>query len=94
MQIDIGCPVYGRMSEDGGHLFFKCQLAKQTWCALNLGTERGVLTDITDAYGVVEWILKQRELKRELIVITLWFIWSERNCIREEGRRRPAEVIA
>jgi hypothetical protein len=62
--------------------------------AFNLGTERGVPTDITDAYGVVEWILKQRELKRELIVITLWFIWSERNCIREEGRRRPAEVIA
>lgn len=27
------------------------------------------------------------------MVITLWFIWSERNCIREEGRRRPAEAI-
>jgi len=27
------------------------------------------------------------------MVVTLWFIWSERNCIREEGRRRPAEAI-
>jgi hypothetical protein len=61
--------------------------------AFNLGTERGILTDITNAYGVVEWNLKQPEPKRELIVITLWFIWSERNCIREDGRRRSAEVI-
>ena len=25
--------------------------------------------------------------------ITLWFVWSERNLVREEGRRRPAEIV-
>jgi hypothetical protein len=29
MKIDTRCPVCGQMSEDGGHLFFKCHLAKQ-----------------------------------------------------------------
>jgi ribonuclease HI len=27
------------------------------------------------------------------MVITLWFIWSERNIIREEGKQRPASSI-
>ena len=26
--------------------------------------------------------------------ITLWFIWSERNLVREEGRRHPTEIVA
>ena len=29
----------------------------------------------------------------QLMFITLWFIWSERNLVREEGRRRPAEIV-
>lgn len=29
MHIDIKCPVCGCIGEDGGHLFFKCKLAKQ-----------------------------------------------------------------
>jgi hypothetical protein len=26
--------------------------------------------------------------------ITFWFLWTERNIVREEGRRRSAETIA
>jgi ribonuclease HI len=69
-------------------------LAKHVWRLLNLEAERTYLAAIPDAYGDVEYILKQQELKRELMVIALWFLWSERNSIREEGRRRPAEVLA
>jgi hypothetical protein len=28
MNLDVKCPVYGREGEDGGHLFFKCKLAR------------------------------------------------------------------
>jgi hypothetical protein len=28
MKLDVKCPVYGREGEDGGHLFFKCKLAR------------------------------------------------------------------
>lgn len=31
MKIDAGCPVCGNRNEDGGHLFFKCRLAKDVW---------------------------------------------------------------
>lgn len=60
---------------------------------LNLDAGRVQLAATPDVYGVVEYILKQKELKRELMVIILWFIWSECNGIREEQRRRPAEII-
>lgn len=93
MHIDTCCVVYGRLDEDGAHLFFKCKLSKHIWCLLNLEAERAHLAAILDAYRDVECILKQREPKRELMVIILWFIWSERNIIREEGRRRPTDNI-
>lgn len=96
MHLDTSCLVCERMNEDGAHLFFKCKLAKHVWRLLNLEAERTYLAaiPIPDAYGVVEYILKQQELKRELMAITLWFLWSKRNSIKEEGRRRPAEVLA
>jgi hypothetical protein len=51
MKIDTRCPVCNQMSEDGGHLFCKCKLAKEIWRALNLETERKELAAIPDAYG-------------------------------------------
>lgn len=59
MKIDTRCPVCNQMSKDGGHLFFKCKLAKEIWHALNLETERKELAAIPDVYGAVEWILSQ-----------------------------------
>lgn len=85
MLIDTRCPVCGQMSEDGGHLFFKCKLPKQIWRILNFENERQALAAIPDAYDVVDWILKQQGQKRDFMVIILWFIWTERNNIREEG---------
>jgi hypothetical protein len=28
------------------------------------------------------------------MIIAIWFIWNERNLIREEGHRRSADFIA
>jgi hypothetical protein len=74
MHIDTCFVVCGRLGEDGAHLFFKCKLAKHIWRFLNLEAERALLASIPDAYGAVECILNQREPKRVLMVITLWFI--------------------
>jgi hypothetical protein len=43
---------------------------------------------------MITQVLLEKEEKRCLIFTMLWFLWSERNFIREEGRRRPAELIA
>ena len=31
--------------------------------------------------------------QRLIMVLALWFLWNERDAIREEGRRRSAECI-
>jgi len=52
------------------------------------------LASIQTALGAVEFILKASEHKKLLMVIALWIIWTERNIIREEGRRRSAQDLA
>jgi len=49
---------------------------------------------VQTALGAVEIILKAREQKKLLMITALWFTWSERNAIREEGRRRCSRIIA
>jgi hypothetical protein len=57
-------------------------------------TERGSLKSFPIAQDAVEFIMKAAEQKKILMVICLWFIWTERNVTREEGRRRSAEMLA
>lgn len=35
----------------------------------------------------------KEEIRLKMVILLLWFLWSERNIIREEGRRRSAEVL-
>jgi hypothetical protein len=93
MRIDTKCPVCNRADEDGAHLFFKCKTVRQVWSLLNLETERAALAELQSASDSVEFILQATEQKKLTMVVTLWAWWSERNKIREEGKRRPARVI-
>lgn len=47
----------------------------------------------TDAKEAIEIILNQKEDIRLLAITAIWFIWAERNQIREEGRRRSPEAL-
>ena len=42
----------------------------------------------------VDLILKAKEENKLLMIITMWYIWQERNIIREEGRGRGADFLA
>jgi hypothetical protein len=81
------------LGENGGHLFFKCKLAKQLWRLLGLEAEREALVSIQTAIGAAEVTMQAREHKKLMMIIALWFTWSERNMIREERRRSP-QVLA
>jgi ribonuclease HI len=94
MKIVDRCPICESVGEDGGHLFFKCRLATEVWSYLNLDRERISLASTALARDAVDLILKSKEDCRLLMIITMWFIWHERNLIREEGRRRDAQFIA
>jgi hypothetical protein len=88
------CPVCNHLEEDGGHLFFKCKLTKQLWHLLGLEAKREALASIQTTIGATEVIMQAREHKKLMMIITLWFTWSERNMIREEGIRRSPQVLA
>jgi hypothetical protein len=94
MEIDTVCPVCARSSEDGGHLFFKCKLAKQVWNLLAMEERRKTLAVQSSAIDVVSIILAERDEHAVLMVTTLWFLWTNRNVVREEGRGRRAEDLA
>ena len=88
-------PSRDHLGEDGGHLFFKCKVAKHLWRLFGLEAERIELASVQTALGAVEVILKAREQKKLLMITTLWFTaWSERNMIREEGRWRCPRTLA
>ena len=74
--------------------FLKCKLAKQIWRELKLEKEWASLCGLGTARDVIDQIMKAMEDRWQLMFITLWFIWSERNLVREEGHRRPAEIVA
>ena len=69
-------------------------MAKLLWRLLGMEAERVEVASIQTALGAVEFILKAREHKKLLMVIALWVIWTERNIIREKGRRQSAQDLA
>ena len=50
--------------------------------------------ELASIQTAVEFILKASEHKKLLMVIALWVIWTERNIIREKGRRQSAQDLA
>ena len=93
MKIDYNFPICGEIGEDGGHLFFKCRLAKEIWSRPNLDRERVALAATVLVRHAVEMILKSKEDCKLLMITAIWIIWSEHNLIKEEGRRRSAKLI-
>jgi len=82
------------MGEDGGHLFFKCKAAKQVWELLSMEGLRQNLAAQVSARDSVATILEEKEPIRTQAVITLWFLWTNRNAIRQEGRGRSDSKLA
>jgi len=82
------------MGEDGGHLFFKCKAAKQVWELLSMEGLRQNLAAQASARDTVAIILKEKEPIRTHAVVTLWFLWTNRNAIRHEERGRSGSELA
>jgi len=61
MRIETKCIVCDSADEDGGHLFFKCCLAKEVWRNLNLESFRLELATTVLVKDIVELILMAKE---------------------------------
>ena len=44
--------------------------------------------------SIIQWNATLLRIREKKIITALWNLWNERNNIREEGRRRSAELIA
>lgn len=57
MEVESRCVFCNKEFEDGGHLYFKCSLAKQFWLELGAEEHRPALATIGSAREVVRYIL-------------------------------------
>ncbi|TVU02881.1 hypothetical protein EJB05_51603, partial [Eragrostis curvula] len=93
MKIAKKCVVCSRAHEDGGHLFFKCKLAKTVWLATNLEHVRAQLVSFGSAKDVVITILGLKAEVQAKVIALMWSLWDERNRIREGEKRKTAGFL-
>jgi predicted transcriptional regulator len=65
-------------------------MARDLWAALGLTAHVIQLVTIDSAREAVRYILGLAKLK---LAVGMWMWWSERNKIREEGKRRTIYLI-
>jgi hypothetical protein len=94
MKINTVCPVCNRLNEDGGHQFFKCKFAKKVWRELCLERERQNLSKMLSPWEVTSTIMQMKGNLQIIVVILMWFLWTERNAVRENGRGHSAESLS
>jgi hypothetical protein len=94
MDIDTRCPVCYRSDEDGCHLLFKCKFAKLVWRELMLEDKRISLAGARSSKDVFRLIWQWDENSQNLIVVTLWMLWSSRNGTNAGEPTRTLRVIA
>lgn len=88
------CLFYGRVEEDGVHLFVKCKLVKEVWRDLSLEKERMALERITSVHVMFDFLWGLDEKKCILILTFWWLWWSNRNKVREgELADTAADVV-
>jgi hypothetical protein len=88
IQLDALCPLYCRLDEDCGHLFFKCKRIKECWRALESEHVRVMLEGCKSGKETISLILDMEPKAQEKTLIFMWKWWSARNKTNE-GQRMP-----
>jgi len=60
-------------------------MSYQKWRLLSLEVDRRALAIMVTPEEVMEYIMRVGEENRLIMIILLWFLWTERNIVREEG---------
>lgn len=99
IQVDQVCCLCGKADEALEHMFFECEYVQviwtdvMDWCGLQMQAgkwcleKERLITQCTNNNG------KQR-LYRCAITILVYHIWSERNQMRFQGKKRSGEDIS
>lgn len=92
--LDTRCSVCGRLFEDGGHLFLRCEEVKKVWRATHLENERQSLLVCHSPLEVLEYIFSQTERTKLLVVALLWKWSNERNRVRHGEKRLTPDAFS
>ena len=88
------CPVCYRLDENCGHLFFKCNMAKECWRMMNLEHIRAELEQCRSGKETVMRILSFEQKDQNRVFIWLWRWWSARNKANVGERMATAAEIS
>ena len=87
------CPICGQEDESICHALFRCNIAKEVWswwkeCPIKIYAENQDFSDI--ALGLL-YARTIRDL--EIMVVTTWAIWYNRNqCVRESEKQVASQI--
>ncbi|RLM75575.1 hypothetical protein C2845_PM15G11800 [Panicum miliaceum] len=93
MEFDTKCVLCSRLTEDGGHLFFKCKHVRKIWESMQLEDQRRVLEGCCSSEEVTQQIMQMKEEIQMKAIVLLWHWWNERNRVREGDKRREAHDL-
>jgi hypothetical protein len=94
MELDTKCVMFGRLNEDGCHLFFRCKHVVPVWKEMRLESVREGLAQLRSAKKVTRSVLGMKKGERLKVVILLRQWWLERNRVREGENMRGASDLA
>jgi len=93
VELDTKCPVYQRLDEDCGHLFFKCKYVKRCWSGFGMDDIRTDLAGCQSGKETLAKIWKLEKAQQMKVIVFLWRWWSARNKASNGERMQSVSEI-
>ncbi|GLU21725.1 hypothetical protein SLE2022_378470 [Rubroshorea leprosula] len=94
LEIEHDCGICGEAEESYFHLFFDCAWSKAVWREIFPAAVSHSIQQSTFLDGFLDFFLALSSDDRELVAVTLWSIWNNRNhCIYKHSCYSPARSI-
>ena len=93
---DNVCAVCGSSEETTGHVLWHCHRAKEVWRETSLDADKALdgCTEFLDVLWYVRNVKKWLEEDVNLLVMTAWGIWTNRNEVNHGKSHKPGPVLA
>ena len=77
-----------------GHVLVQCSIAAEVWKEIGIHMPTGGPTQMEFVDVVWNLMAKKNGLDWELLAVTTWGLWNNRNFLKHEGKRKSAKTIA
>ena len=93
--LDSVCDECQMEDESSGHLFWRCQRAREVWCtsSLFLGSVEHHFDSFMDLLWHVVMIAQWDHSGVEHLIVIAWALWSNQNEHRHGGAKKSAQAV-